>query len=246
MSASYSVDLTGGNTMIRFAVLLTAGLLVMGMLQTRTAFADCSVLAKQAKENDTLLTAAMDEYKSTENRISKSTDKSAESPNAISANAKLVKALDNSIESLERGEADGCFGKQAASWKQILESLKIKRKQFNEERQILLKAASVPAVKPSILKADWKSFLTPSIKVFSACLVLTKRRALALGGKKPSPQDFALIMSGACNSEEAITDTEQNRIEAWTVENRQEIKQALDSLRRTAISQYSEAYYGIH
>jgi hypothetical protein len=66
-----------------------------------------------------------------------------------------------------------------------------------------------------------------------------------LDSKRPSPQDFALIMRGACNSEEAAIDTEQNRIEAWTVENRQEVKQALDSVRSTSISQYSEAYYGM-
>ena len=101
--------------MIKFAVLLATGLLVSGTSQSRTAFADCAVLGKQAEENYTLLTVAMDDYKSIESRISKSTDKSVEFPKAISANAKLIKAIDNSIEILERGEADGCFGKQAAN-----------------------------------------------------------------------------------------------------------------------------------
>jgi hypothetical protein len=231
--------------MIKFAVLLTTGLFVLGTLQSRTAFADCAVLGKQANENDTLLSVAMDDYKSIESRISKSTNKSAEFPKAIAANTKLIKALDNSIESLERGESDGCFGKQAATWKQILEDLKIKRNEFNKERQVLLKAASVPTVKAPIAKADWKSFLTPSIEIFSACVVLTKRRALALDGKRPSPQDFAIIMRGACNSEAFSIDAVQNKIENWTPENRQEIKEAIDSIRTRAMSEYSESFYGM-
>jgi hypothetical protein len=64
--------------------------------------------------------------------------------------------------------------------------------------------------------------------------------------KKPTPQDFALIMRGVCNTEAVEIDAEQNKIENWTPENRREIKQALDGVRARAISEYSESFYGMH
>jgi hypothetical protein len=185
----------------------------------------------------------MDNYKRLSAALPKS---SAALPNQISdalaANTRLIEAMDRSIATLERGETEGCFAKHAAIWKKILDDLRIKRSAFDAERQILLKAKSASADKP---KADWKTTLAPFFHRFSICVVQTKRKALALDSKKPSPQDFALIMRGACNTEEFAIEAEQKRMQGWTAENRHEIKQALDSVRARAISEYSESFYGM-
>jgi hypothetical protein len=227
--------------MIKIVCGLAYSLLVLVTMQSQAAFADCAALGKQTKENDMLLVAAAYDYKRmSDDVLSRTTHKPEEVAKAISANNKVIEAISNSIGSLERGEADGCFGKQAAAWKIIVDDLKIKRKEFDDERQVLLKAASL-----LVPKTDWKTFLTPSITGFAACLVQAKRRALALDSKRPSPQDFALIIRGACNTEASAIDTEQNKIEGWTQESRLDIKQSLDALRARNISEYSTAFYGM-
>jgi hypothetical protein len=233
--------------MDRASILLVGVLLILFSAQSQMVLAACDISDKQANEMDARLGVAMDDYKRIVAEIANTANKSDGISKGILANSKLIEAMSNSIETLERAEAEGCLGKQAPTWKRILEDMKTKRNEFIVERETLLKAASAQAANraTSIPKADWQAFLSPSLKVFSACIVLTKRRALALDSKKPSPQDFALIMRGACNSEAAAIDTEQNRISDWTAANRQELKQAINSIRVRATSEYSEAFFGM-
>jgi hypothetical protein len=107
------------------------------------ALADCGVLGRQAKEADSRLEVAMEKYKAAAAEFARSTDRSRIYSEAVSLNGTLLEALNGEILLLEQGEAEGCFGKQHETWKQILEVLKVRRDEFGSERETLLKAAPI-------------------------------------------------------------------------------------------------------
>jgi hypothetical protein len=85
----------------------------------------------------------MQEYQSITVAVGSSSNRPSMYTKAIEANNRLLGAFNSYIEFLERGQSEGCFGKQAAAWTTILNKLRSQREDFKAEREVLLKAASV-------------------------------------------------------------------------------------------------------
>jgi hypothetical protein len=210
------------------------------------AFGDCTSLGKQAQEDDVRLVAAIDDYTKAVARISQTSDQTEKIAIGLATTKNFLELIDRSIASLGSAQAADCFGKQSEAWSQILDGQKKKRIEFQAEREIILSAAkslNSEGAPKQVDRANWKAFLNPSIRAFASCLILKKRASLALGDKKPSPGDFALIIRGACNDEEFAVEGEAKKIAGWTAEDQKEIKEAHISLRSKKISEYTEAYY---
>ena len=160
-------------------------------------------------------TASLNEYIDVAAAISKITNQTERIEKGLSANGKVTDAISRQIGTLEKGKAENCFGAKSAEWDTVLNALKSKRAELEKERETITKFSRADQkAKPT--RGNWQPFLEPSLKAFSACLVLKKRQYLNSGQPRPSPSDFALIIRGACNDEEVQIETEQNKIEGWT------------------------------
>lgn len=107
------------------------------------AFADCNTLGQQGQGLDRQLEAAIQQYQTVGTAAQSSSDRSSMYAKAIEANDKLLGAFNSYVDFLERSQSEGCFGQQAAAWTTILNKLRSRREEFKEERQVLIRSASV-------------------------------------------------------------------------------------------------------
>jgi len=205
------------------------------------ALADCSSIGKQAHEDDLLTAAALNEYVDVTLAISKIPSQTERIEKGLYVNGKTSDAIGRQIVNLQKAMAENCFGSKS-EWATILNSLKDKLSELKKEHELLMKFSQVDQQgKPT--RGSWQTFLDPSLRAFSACLVLKKRQYQNSNQPKISPGDFALIIRGACKDEEVLIETEQNKIEGWTPEDKRGVKSAMVSDREKVISEYAEAFH---
>jgi hypothetical protein len=206
------------------------------------ALADCSSIAKQTHEDDLRTATALTEYLDVAVAISKIPSQTEKIEKGLSANAKATDAIRRQTASLEKAKIENCFGQKSADWEAILTALKIKLAELDRERELITKVGKASQqVNPT--RANWQTFLNPSLKAFSACLDLKHFQYSASKKPRISPADFSLIIRGACKDEEVQLETEQNKIEGWTPEDKQGLKSAIVSTREKVISEYAEAFH---
>ncbi len=209
------------------------------------AYGDCQMLGAQTKSALARLPDAAMEYQSAVARLAMIPDQLQKIAQGIAINSSLVNALDQAIDSLDSGKRDGCFGSKSQQWDSVIADLSVKRSALLVERDVLLTVQQrLTSTQFSAKRVDWAGFLAPSLKSFAACVILKKRVAISLADKKPTPSDFSLIIIGACNTEAANVEGEENKIEGWTNADTKKVSEALHGIRQRVISEYTEQYYG--
>lgn len=101
--------------------------------------ADCGTIGKETQDAFARYEAGADEYISAAARIANVPDKVEKISIGLGANAKLLEDLDRSIQSLERGKVENCFGNKSSEWTEILGGLKLNREELIRERKTLTK-----------------------------------------------------------------------------------------------------------
>jgi hypothetical protein len=211
--------------------------IVLAVIPMMSAQADCGRLGKAGRENDSRLTEALVRYTKVSSELQEISGQDQKISYALSANTILLNEVERSIDNLERAQREHCFGKQASAWENMLRDLKARRSDFEKERNTL---TSLSAALQS--RARWKVALEPQMKALVVCIVGKKRAALA-SSQRVLPHDFALIINGACKSEELALEGAQERVSGWTAQDRVEMMSGIDAIRRRAISEYTERYY---
>lgn len=103
-------------------------LLATASIVSTSALADCRRIAEDFQKSTPRLEAIMGAYKDVPLSAATSKDRAALSSRAIAANGLVLGELGLRVQLLERGQSEGCFGKETTAWTKILTDL---RQQFN-------------------------------------------------------------------------------------------------------------------